>query len=116
MENLTEINKDVSIVAYYFRQGTKRLRCFPKRMEYDGKSVVFTEQGLRHPTRKGQRMIHVFDMTDGNADYRLEFDAEQLTWKLVYIADQSYGPLEPQYAAPKTSAAYQPRQAAGHAH
>ena len=99
MENVIEINKDVNIVAYYFRQGAKRLRCFPKEMEYDGKSVIVTEQGLRHPTRQGQRMIHVFDMTDGNADYRLEFDAQQLSWKLIYIADQAYAPLEKQYAA-----------------
>ncbi|MEK7561286.1 MAG: hypothetical protein AAB541_00275 [Patescibacteria group bacterium] len=99
MENTVKINKEVSIVAYYFRQGVKRLRCFPKKMEYDGKSVIFTEMGLRHPTRKGQRMIHVFDMTDGNADYRLEFDAEALSWTLVYIADQAYGPIEEKYAA-----------------
>ncbi len=28
-------------------------------------------------------MIHVFDMSDGTNDYRLEFDAERLTWTLV---------------------------------
>lgn len=99
MENVIKINKEVSIVAYYFRQGAKRLRCFPKKMEWDGKSVIFTEMGLRHPTRKGQRMIHVFDMTDAVADYRLEFDAETLGWTLIYIADQSYGPLDKQHSA-----------------
>lgn len=30
-------------------------------------------------------MIHVFDMSDGQNDYRLEFDAEGLTWTLVCI-------------------------------
>ncbi|OGL35264.1 hypothetical protein A3F65_01335 [Candidatus Saccharibacteria bacterium RIFCSPHIGHO2_12_FULL_47_16b] len=104
MENLVEINKEVSIVAYYFKQGTKRLRCFPKKMEWSGKTVIFTEQGLRHPTKKGQRMIHVFDMTDGSADYRLEFDAEQLTWTLVYVADQAYGPMQPLYSSKNLTA------------
>jgi hypothetical protein len=28
-------------------------------------------------------MVHVFDMSDGTHDYRLEFDAERLTWTLV---------------------------------
>ncbi len=106
MENVIYINKEVSIVAYYFKQGIKRLRCYPKKMEWGGKSVIFTEQGLRHPTKKGQRMIHVFDMTDGNADYRLEFDAESLTWTLVYIADQAYGPLDEKYAASTLAAAH----------
>ncbi|MBI1952376.1 hypothetical protein HYS42_01475 [Candidatus Saccharibacteria bacterium] len=98
-DSAVEVNRDVNIVAYYFRQGAKRLRCFPKKMEWAGKSIVFTEMGLHHPTRQGQRMIHVFDMTDGNADYRLEFDAELLTWKLVYIADQAYAPLEQEHSA-----------------
>lgn len=99
MENVIKVNKDVNIVAYYFRQGTKRLRCFPKKMEWGGKNVMFTEQGLRHPTSQGRRMIHVFDMTDGSADYRLEFDAEQLSWKLIYIADKAYGPMDERFTA-----------------
>ncbi len=90
MENVTNINKDVSVVAYYFRNTGERLRCFPKRIEWEGRRVDFTETGLRHPTKKGQRMVHVFDMTDGNADYRIEFDAERLTWTLISIADTSY--------------------------
>jgi hypothetical protein len=90
MENVIKIEKDVNIVAYYFKQGADRLKCFPKRMEYEGKRVDFTEAGLRHPTKKGQRMVHVFDMTDGTADYRLEFDAERLTWTLIAISDMNY--------------------------
>jgi hypothetical protein len=90
MEDVVMINKGVNVVAFYFRRAEQGLKCFPKRMEYDGKRVTFTETGLVHPTRKGQRMIHVFDMTDGNADYRLEFDAANLTWTLVSIADTAY--------------------------
>lgn len=90
MENVTLINKDVSIVAYYFHNRGRRLRCFPKAMEYNGRRVNFTETGLVHPTKKGQRTLHIFDMTDGNADYRLEFDAQQLTWTLVSISDTSF--------------------------
>jgi hypothetical protein len=51
-----------------------------------------------HPTKKGQRMIHVFDMTDGTADYRLEFDAQDLSWKLIAITDMNYGPVSAQFA------------------
>src|SRR4051794_6151896 len=98
MENVVEINKEVSIVAYYFRNRGEQLRCFPKRMEYDGKRVDFTETGLRHPTKKGQRMVHVFDMTDGQADYRLEFDAQALTWTLICVGDMSYASNSPQPA------------------
>ena len=98
MENLVNINKEVSIVAYYFKNGLGRLKCFPKRMEYQGRVIEFSETGLRHPTKKGQRMIHVFDMTDGSADYRLEFDAAALSWTLVSIADISESPRGLSYA------------------
>jgi hypothetical protein len=92
MDQVTYINKDVSIVAYYFHNRGRRLNCFPKLMEWNGKRIEFTETGLRHPTKKGQRMIHVFDMTDGNADYRLEFDAQNLSWTLVSTSDVHYMP------------------------
>jgi hypothetical protein len=95
MDQVDLINKEVSIVAYYFKNNARRLRCFPKRMEYDGKRVDFTETGLVHPTKKGQRMVHVFDMTDGQADYRLEFDAAALSWTLIAITDTQYASLSP---------------------
>ncbi|MEX2007072.1 MAG: hypothetical protein WD877_02840 [Candidatus Saccharimonadales bacterium] len=90
MDNVVKINKSVSVVAYYFKNAGRRLKCFPKQMEYNGQRITFTETGLAHPTNQGQRMIHVFDMTDGSADYRLEFDAANLTWTLVSIADGAY--------------------------
>ena len=97
MDQAALINKEVNIVAFYFKNNARRLRCFPKRMEYEGKRINFTETGLVHPTQKGQRMIHVFDMTDGNADYRLEFDAQALTWTLVAITDTNYASIPTNY-------------------
>lgn len=91
MEEAILVNQDVDVVAYYFK-GKDQPRCFPKCIEYKGRRIVFTETGLRHPTQKGHRMVHVFDMTDGSADYRLEFDAVALMWKLVYISDMAYAP------------------------
>ena len=90
MENVNEINKAVNVIAYYFKNAGQRMKCFPKRMEYEGHRVDCTETGMLHPTRKGQKLVHVFDMTDGNADYRLEFDAENLDWTLVYVADGQF--------------------------
>lgn len=77
-------------MAIYGDREDGQPNCLPKRMIYRGKEYDFTELGLKHPTLKGERMIHVFDMTDGLADYRLEFDAENLTWTLVCIADSNY--------------------------
>ncbi len=86
MEIFDSLNERVEVVAMY-RQGDVRSGCMPVRMRYRGGEVTFRELGLRHPTTKGRRMIHVFDMSDGTHDYRLEFDAEGLTWTLTAIVE-----------------------------
>ena len=90
MDKTILINKRVRVLAIYSGLDTNQSNCLPKRMIYKGKQYDFVELGLKHPTLKGKRMIHVFDMTDGSADYRLEFDAEGLTWTLVSISDRDY--------------------------
>ena len=79
------LNEQVDVVAV-FRPG--RTMCEPVRFRRaSGREVTVTEIGLRHPTTQGKRMVHMFDVTDGEADYRLEFDAERLVWKLVMEAE-----------------------------
>ena len=86
MNDETFLNEQVEVVAI-FRPG--RTMCEPvKFRRASGREVVVTEIGLRHPTMKGTRMVHVFDVTDGGADYRLEFDSEHLTWRLTREGDR----------------------------
>ena len=80
------LNEQVEVVVV-FRPG--RTMCEPvKFRRKNGRVVEITEIGLRHPVMQGKRMVHIFDVTDGGADYRLEFDAEHLTWKLTIEADK----------------------------
>lgn len=80
------LNEQIAVVVL-FRPG--RTMAEPiKFRRASGREVVITEIGLRHPKQYGSRMIHVFDVTDGGADYRLEFDAEHLTWRLTREADR----------------------------
>lgn len=87
MDPVVKVNTRVDVVATFKKAGDTQTLCYPYKMRYQGHEVVFTELGLRHPTAKGRRMIHVFDMSDGVNDYRLEFDAEGLTWTLVAIVE-----------------------------
>ncbi len=80
------INERVAVVVTYRVQDSLSV-CYPVKMRFRSHDITFTELGLRHPTTKGNRMIHVFDMSDGINDYRLEFDAEALTWTLVSILE-----------------------------
>lgn len=86
MGNRVSVNKEVAITAVYFGGGAK-LKSFPKRMEFDGQEYTFLNNGIRYLVEKGQTLIQLFDMTDGDANYRLKFDTGESTWTLVNITD-----------------------------
>lgn len=69
--------------------GTGLNPCVPvKFRRASGREIVVTEIGLRTPLLAGRKTIHLFDVTDGQADYRLEFDSERLTWRLTVESDR----------------------------
>lgn len=81
------LNERVDVLAKF---GTGLNSCVPlKFRRASGREVVITEIGLRHPGMKGRRTVHVFDVTDGQADYRLELDSERLTWHLTREGDRT---------------------------
>lgn len=88
--NITKVEKRVDVIASYKSKGDVSKICFPHKMRWGNKEINFKELGLRHPTTKGNRMVHVFDMSDGINDYRLEFDAERLTWTLIEVMEGHY--------------------------
>lgn len=90
MNPLTEINERVDVICVFKAQSNEQTVCEPKKMLYHGQEIVFTKLGMRHPTEKGKRMIHAFNMSDGTNDYRIELDAERLTWTLIYILGGDY--------------------------
>jgi hypothetical protein len=85
--NFIEINDRIEVITRFKSRGEPAGLVVPAKMRWRKQEIIFTELGLRHPTAKGQRMVHVFDMSDGANDYRLEFDAEMLTWTLVAILE-----------------------------
>jgi len=91
MDPTIKLDERVDVIALYKKDGDISTLAFPYKMKYQGQDIVFTELGMRHPTSKGKRMVHVFDVSDGSNDYRLEFDAERLTWRLVAIIPGGLG-------------------------
>jgi hypothetical protein len=87
MDPTIHINKRVDIVPIFRAQAPEVTLCVPWKMKYGRHEIVFTRFGMRHPTAKGRRMVHVFDMSDGINDYRIEFDAERLLWTLISMVE-----------------------------
>ena len=85
MNDETFLNERVEVIAR-FTGGHHP--CIPVRFKRpNGREVEVTKLGLRHPFSQGNKTVHIFDVTDGGADYRLEFDSERLTWRLTMEAD-----------------------------
>jgi len=84
MKNSTTLNKQVAITALSFRS-KNGLVGFPKRMEFDGQTYAF-QSGLQCLIKKGQQIVRIFDMTDGNDTFRLRCDEAQRDWTLIAIS------------------------------
>lgn len=80
------LDERVQVICVF---GTGLNPCRPVRFRRaNGREVEVSEIGLHHPTSAGRRTLHIFDVTDGEADYRLEFDTERLTWHLTREGDR----------------------------
>jgi hypothetical protein len=85
--NRHNINEDVLITALSFRS-PRDFTTFPRRMEFRGHTYTFLN-GLQYLIKKGESITRIFDMTDGQANYRLKCDDGQSSWTLVAITQQA---------------------------
>ena len=86
MNNDTLLNERVEVIAVF---SLGNLFCRPvKFRRKSGREVVISKIGLGFPIERGARQVHIFDVTDGQADYRLEFDSKSLVWWLTREADR----------------------------
>lgn len=79
------VNSEVEVTAWFFRAEPQshRLKSFPKRMTWGGRDYNFATDGLRYLIRQGQNLVQLFDMSDGQATYRLRQDGDH--WTLVGV-------------------------------
>jgi len=78
-----QVNKEVTVTSMYFSSSRRQMQAFPKRIELEGTEYTFVESGFRYLVKKGQRLVELFDMTDGTNNYRLKFDNTERIWTLV---------------------------------
>jgi hypothetical protein len=80
MKTYKSINSPVDVTALGFGRD---LRAYPRRMEFQGTTYDFIDAGLRTIVKSGERVAHIFTMTDGASDYRLRSDNGH--WTLLSV-------------------------------
>ena len=71
-------NYEINVTSFYFRAD----HLFPHQIELEGKTLRFLD-GLRCLVQKGQELVQIFSMSDGQKLYRLRFEPSNRTWKLL---------------------------------
>ncbi len=85
MNNRKLINENVTITSVSFN---KNLETYPRRMEYQGRTINFIEQGLKCLIRHGERIAQVMTMSDEESDYQLKYDQNSAHWTLLAITSR----------------------------
>ena len=82
MEQL--IGDKISVISVYNR--TKNIFS-PVKIDWQGRIYIIKKIGYHHQLKIGGTLHHVFTVTDGNTDFRLDFDSEMLSWTLEEVSD-----------------------------
>lgn len=77
---MSYINKIVNVNSFYFLNGIKKLKVFPKQIEFDNQQYTF-EDGLEFVVKKDDQIVRVFEMICGTRTYQLRLENNQ--WLLV---------------------------------
>jgi hypothetical protein len=77
---MSYINETVEVNAFYFKAGSGTLKTFPRQIELNNKQLTFSD-GLQYLVQRGQHVVRLFDMNDGDQTYRLRL--ENNIWTLV---------------------------------
>ncbi len=75
------INQEVEVNAFYFAAG-KSFKSYPRQITLGDQHYSFKD-GLQMLVQRGQEIIQIFNMTDGQNLYRLSFEPGSRTWKLL---------------------------------
>lgn len=70
----TPVNAPIEITSLAFSRKPRatRMESFPKRMVWEDREYTFVENGLHFLIDKGQELIRLFDVSDGQTDFRLK--------------------------------------------
>ena len=77
---MSYINETVDVNSFYFATSFGNLKTFPRQVELDNKKLTFND-GLQYLVQKGQHVVRLFDMNDGEQTYRLRLEND--IWTLI---------------------------------
>lgn len=84
MFKFTTINRPVAITALGF---SRDMRVTPRRIELDGRSYTFVDEGIRTRVKRNGQLSQILTMSDGERMFRLRSDGRGGNWTLLGITE-----------------------------
>ena len=81
---ISHYDEPISVITIY---DAERKAITPVVIKWRGKRYKITQVAFVHPVRDGRILHHVFSVTDGNLDFRLDFNTENQQWTLAEVSD-----------------------------
>jgi len=78
------INEKISVITSYNRETGIIM---PKKIRWQGRDYLINRLTYYHRARMGRVLLHIFHVTDGQLDFRLQLNSENLIWTLEEICD-----------------------------
>ncbi|HTL39202.1 MAG TPA: hypothetical protein VL306_00080 [Methylomirabilota bacterium] len=75
---LESINEPIEVMALF-----KLKHTMPNRFWWQGKEIVIQKINLAYSKREGRNKFYFFAVTDGANYFKLQLNAESLTWTLL---------------------------------
>jgi hypothetical protein len=79
-----EINEKVDVLAVS-KKGQGLIA--PIKIRWRGRYYNLKEIGLIHPKREGRALHHIVEGSDGNLNFRLRYNTENMQWTLEATSD-----------------------------
>lgn len=79
-----KIFEKVSVISSY---NTEKNKVIPYKIRWQLRDYFIKKLNYYHKVREGRSLQHIFHVTDGNLDFRLRLNSENLEWTLEEISD-----------------------------
>lgn len=79
-----KVDVPVLVIFMYDPNGAK---VSPLKVRWDGRVYSITKVGLHHNFRAGKTLHHIFSVVAGEIFFRLNFNTENLSWRLEEVSD-----------------------------
>jgi hypothetical protein len=81
-----KIFEKISVIFSYNAEKNKN---FPYKIRWRLRDYFIKKLAYHHKVRQGRELLHIFHVTDGNLDFRIRFNTEDLNWILEEVSDGS---------------------------